>query len=73
MFALMEIEGPLNKLSVFFKGILKKKGDPASLIKEALHELEVLETNIVSFGLKVRKSEYISKIFNLNKNLILLC
>lgn len=52
----MEIEGPVSKLSVFFKGILKKKGEAASLLKEALHELEVLETHFESFGIRVSTS-----------------
>ncbi|CAG7836539.1 unnamed protein product, partial [Allacma fusca] len=52
LFTLMEIEGPLAKVSNIFKGILKKKGLAASKVKEALHELEVVIGHLEAFGIK---------------------
>jgi C4-type Zn-finger protein len=49
----MEIEGPLSKVSNALRNILKRKGEAASKIKEALHELELVLTHITAFGLKV--------------------
>lgn len=50
---LMDVEGSFSKISSMLKGIMKRKGEAASCIKEALHELEILISNIETFGMKV--------------------
>ena len=53
LFNLLEIEGPLDKVSNSLKNIIKRKGPAASKVKEGLHELEVITSHIEAFGLKV--------------------
>lgn len=50
---LMDVEGSFTKISSMLKGLMKRKGEAASCIKEALHELEILINNIEAFGIKV--------------------
>lgn len=53
LFALMEVEGSLPKVSNILKSITKRKSEAASLIKSGLHELEILKNNLEHLGLKV--------------------
>ncbi|ODM97010.1 Eukaryotic translation initiation factor 2-alpha kinase 4 [Orchesella cincta] len=52
LFALMEVEGSLPKVSNLLKSITKRKGESASLIKAGLHELEILMNHVDNLGFK---------------------
>lgn len=54
LFALMEVEGSLPKVTNILKSITKRKSEAASLIKTALHELEILMNHVGHLELKVR-------------------
>ncbi|CAL8138262.1 unnamed protein product [Orchesella dallaii] len=52
LFALMEVEGSLPKVSNLLKSITKRKGEAASLVKAGLHELEILMNHVDNLGFK---------------------
>lgn len=65
LFALMEVEGSLPKVSNILKSITKRKGEAASLIKAGLHELEILKNNLEHLGLKVWIKSAIFSVHNI--------
>lgn len=50
---LLELEGSISKVASALTNLLSRKGDAASCVKQALHELDVIVTHAEHMGLRV--------------------
>lgn len=53
LFSLLEVEGPIAKVSASFRVVCKRKGSAASWAKQGLHDLENTISHAQTLGIKV--------------------